>query len=251
MTTVRDILRFTETFAPLSTAADFDNCGVLVGSKEQKVTKALLALDITREVVNEAKDMGAELIISHHPVIFHPLKSIDCESIPYLLAQYGITALCLHTNLDIAQNCGVNVCLAQALGLTDTTLYAEEFILIGKLSSPMSAQEFATYVKECLDAPFVAYTPTDRVIETVALCSGAGGDFYAVAKDKGADAFLTGEAKHHEYLEAAESDVSLVTAGHFSTEDVVINPLKEKLSDEFKEVEFIKSATCKNPFKCV
>lgn len=251
MTTVRDILGFTETFAPLGTAADFDNCGVLVGNKEQEVKKVLLTLDITKDVVEEANNIGAQLILSHHPVIFRPLKSIDCESVPYLLAKYGITALCLHTNLDIAENCGVNICLADTLRLSDQQLFAEDFILTGKLSSPMSVQEFAAYVKELLDAPFVAYTETDRSVSTVALCSGAGGDFYSIAKDKGADVFLTGEARHHEYLEAAASDVPLVTAGHFSTEDVVINPLKEKLSKEFKEVDFVKSETCKNPFKCV
>ena len=93
MTTVKDILNYTESFAPLCTAADFDNCGVLVGSKDCTVTKALLALDITKDVVNEAKEKGAELIISHHPVIFNPLKSLNLESVPYLLAKYGITAI--------------------------------------------------------------------------------------------------------------------------------------------------------------
>lgn len=251
MTTVKDILAFTETFAPLETAADFDNCGMLVGNKEQEVKKALLALDITKDVVNEANEKGAQLIISHHPVIFNPIKSLDADSIPFLLAKYGITALCLHTNLDIAENSGVNVCLANALNLSEQTLFPEDFLLTGKLPSPMTAKEFAAYVKERLGAPFVAYTPTDRAIETVGICSGAGGDFYALAKKKGADAFLTGEAKHHEYLEAAASDVSLVTAGHFHTEDVVITPLKDKLLGEFPDVEFIKSKTCKNPFCCV
>ena len=251
MTTVRDILNSTEAFAPLSTAADFDNCGVLVGSKEQKVTKVLLSLDITKAVVNEAKDMGAELIISHHPVIFNPLKSLDSESVPYLLAKYGIAALCLHTNLDIAEDCGVNVCLADALSLSEQHLFAEDFILTGKLTKAMTTEEFAAFVKDRLSAAYVAYTPSQRTIETVGICSGAGGDFYALAKEKGADAFLTGEAKHHEYLEAAEDDIPLVTAGHFHTEDVVINPLKEKLSRIFPLVEFCKSESGKNPFVCI
>lgn len=251
MTTVKDILNFTETFAPLCTAADFDNCGILVGNKEQETTKVLVALDITKDVVEEAKSMGAELIISHHPVIFNPLKSLNCESIPYLLAQAGITALCLHTNLDIAGNCGVNVCLAEALSLSDTALFADEFILTGNLPEAMSVQKFARYLKTRLGAVCVAYTDSERMIKTVALCSGAGSDFYSVAKEKGADVFLTGEAKHHEYLEAAACDVPLVTAGHFHTEDVVINPLREKLSKEFPEVQFIKSRTCKNPYFCV
>ncbi|MBR3972271.1 MAG: Nif3-like dinuclear metal center hexameric protein [Ruminococcus sp.] len=251
MTTVKDILNFTETFAPLHTAADFDNCGVLVGNKSQEVTKALVALDITKAVVEEAKAIGAQLILSHHPVIFNPLKALDAESVPYILAKANITALCLHTNLDIAENCGVNVCLAEALDLSDTTLFAEDFLLIGKLPEAMSVQKFVRFVKARLGSVCVAYTDSKRTLRTVAMCSGAGADFYHLAKQKGADVFLTGEAKHHEYLEAAACDIPLVTAGHFHTEDVVINPLKEKLAKEFCNVEFIKSETCKNPYFCV
>ena len=102
MITIRDIMDFTESFAPLSTAADFDNCGLLVGSPLTSVSKVLLALDITPEVISEAADMGAELILSHHPVIFNPLRSLDTSSPAYLLASNGVAALCLHTNLDIA-----------------------------------------------------------------------------------------------------------------------------------------------------
>lgn len=251
MTTVKNILEFTETFAPLSAAADFDNCGILVGDPCGEVTKVLLALDITKDVVSEAKEIGAQLIISHHPVIFNPLKALCSDSIPYMLAQWGIAALCLHTNLDIAENCGVNICLAEALSLSDCKLFAEEFVLTGKLPRAMTAKEFALYVKEQLNSPCVSYTPSDRVIETVAMCSGAGGDFYPLAKAKGADVFLTGEAKHHEYLNAAAEDIPLVTAGHFHTEDVVVSPLRDKLAAQFADVEFVKSATGKNPYLCV
>ena len=251
MTTVRDILNFTETFAPLDTAADFDNCGVLVGSKDKTVTKALLALDITKDVVKEAEDIGADLIISHHPVIFRPIKSLCDISVPYLLAQSGITALCLHTNLDIADSYGVNVCLANTLGLTDCKLYKEDFLLMGELSQAMDVKEFASFTKNVLNADAVLYTESNRQIKTVAMCSGAGADAYGLAKEKGADVFLTGEARHHEFIEASECDVPLVTAGHFATEDVVITPLKNKLSDIFADVEFHKSETCKNPYKAI
>lgn len=251
MTTVKDIINYTETFAPLAAAADFDNSGLLVGSKEAQVSRVLLALDITPDVVKEAQMQGAELIISHHPVIFHPVKSLSSNSIPYLLAKAGITALCLHTNLDIAQDCGVNVCLANALELSDCTPFAEDFVLTGKLPCAMSVKDFALYVKEHLGAECVAYTHSQRKIETVAMCSGAGGDFYSLAKEKGADVFLTGEARHHEYLEAAAQDIPLVTAGHFHTEDVVIKPLRDKLSAQFTELEFIISSESKNPFRCV
>ena len=184
MTTVKKILNFTETFAPIMSAADFDNCGVLVGSVYTPVTKVLLALDITREVIEEAKEIGAELIISHHPVIFHPLKNLEKDSVPYLLANSDITALCLHTNLDIAKDCGVNVCLADALSLSDCELYGEEFLLTGKLPKSMSIKEFAEYVKKSLNSTSVLFTDSDREIKTVALCSGAGADFYHLAKER-------------------------------------------------------------------
>lgn len=251
MTTVKDILNYTETFAPISTAADFDNCGILVGSKEAQVTKVLVSLDITTAVAEEAKNIGADLIISHHPVIFSPLKKLSTDSVPYLLAQYGITALCLHTNLDIAEDDGVNICLAKALCLSDIRLFPEDFVCLGELSEPMDTKDFAQFVKDTLKANSVMYTEGSKPIKTVGMCSGSGGDMYHSAVSLGADVFLTGEAKHHEYLEAAETGIPMVVAGHFFTEDIAMLPLKCKLADKFPQVEFIMSSSSKNPYSCI
>ncbi len=251
MITVKDIIDFTESFAPISSAADFDNSGLLVGSDEQEVTKALITLDITPEAVKEASALGAQLIISHHPVIFNPLKKLSTDSVPYLLAQSGITALCLHTNLDIAEDDGVNVCLAKALGLSDIKMFPEEFVCLGVLSEALSTEDFVKLVKSSLHADCVCYTKGDKLIKTVGMCSGAGGDMYHDAIRLGADAFLTGEAKHHEYLEATASGIPLVVAGHFFTEDIAMLPLKNKLSKQFPQVEFIKSTACQNPYFCI
>lgn len=100
MTTIKDILEFFEEFAPVDTAMDFDNCGLLIGSKNKPVSRVLVALDITNEVVDEADRLGAELIISHHPVIFNAIKKLDSSSVPYRLAEKNISAVCMHTNLD-------------------------------------------------------------------------------------------------------------------------------------------------------
>ncbi len=251
MTKIKDIIAFTESFAPISSAAEFDNCGLLVGSADNDVRRVLMALDITSEIVKEAKEKGADLIISHHPVIFNPLKSLSSDSVPFLLAQYGISALCLHTNLDVAVDTGVNMCLAEALGLENTEAFAEEFIFVGTLSEKMSADALAQHIKTSLNAPFVTYTKGSKPIKKLALCSGAGSDMYESALSHGADAFLTGEAKHHEYLYAEEKDVPLIVAGHFSTEDVVITPLMNKLKAEFENIEFFKSEKSHNPFICV
>lgn len=247
MTLIRDIVEFSESFAPFDTAASFDNVGLLVGSENTEVRKVLLALDITKEVVAEAAELGAELIISHHPVIFNPLKNLGSDSVPYLLAKNSLTALCLHTNLDVAINTGVNLCLANALELENITFYEGEFVVSGTLKDEISAEDFAKSAKEKLNASVVSCTLKDKKVKNVFMCSGAGGSEFMKAVELGADVFITGEAHHHNYLESIHEGVSLVVAGHFETEDVVINPLKEKLSKEFEDVEFIKSSVLDSP----
>lgn len=245
MTKIKDILDYTETFAPLSTQADFDNSGLAVGDPEAEINTVLLSLDINPEVVEEARDMNADLIISHHPVIFSPLKRLDSRSVPYLLAKHGISALCLHTNLDRAEVCGVNICLAETLGLSDIKLYPEEFLAIGKPKRVLPVNQIATDVKRSLRCERVEYILGDNIVRTVAVSSGAGGDGFEVAKKLGADLLITGEAKHHELLEAHAENMPVIIAGHFHTEDVVIAPLCEKLSVAFPEVFFKKSENYK------
>lgn len=247
MTQIRDIVDFCESFAPFDSAADFDNVGLLIGSENKNITKVLLALDITKEVIAEAKEMGAQLIISHHPVIFNPLKSMDSQSVPYLMAQNSLSALCLHTNLDIAINTGVNLCLANALELENITFYEGEFVVSGVLRSEMSAEEFAKFAKKKLGAQAVTCTLKDKKVKKIFMCSGAGGSEFMKAVELGADCFITGEAHHHNYLESIHEGVSLIVAGHFETEDIVINPLKEKLQKKFCEVEFLKSESLSSP----
>ncbi len=247
MTIIRDIVEFCESFAPFDTAASFDNVGLLVGSDNKEITKVLLALDITKEVVAEAADMGAELIISHHPVIFNPLKSMNAESVPYLLAEKSLSALCLHTNLDVAINTGVNLCLANTLELENITFYEGEFVVSGTLKKETTAEDFAKFAKGKLKAQAVTCTVKDKKVKTVFMCSGAGGSEFMKAVELGADCFITGEAHHHNYLESIHENVPLIVAGHFETEDIVINPLKEKLKAEFPEVEFIKSKSLTSP----
>ena len=106
MKTINDILNFFEEFAPCATQMSFDNAGLIVGDKYTAVSRVLVALDITEDVVNEAESLGCELIISHHPVIFAPIKRLSPSSVPYLLAQKGISAVCMHTNLDLGEKFG-------------------------------------------------------------------------------------------------------------------------------------------------
>ena len=116
MTSVQEILGFLNELAPFDTQESWDNSGLLIGSADQAVTVAALALDITTETVQLAQQAGAQLLISHHPVIFHPIKRVQANDPVYALIAAGLTAVCAHTNLDAAQG-GVNDCLAQLLGL--------------------------------------------------------------------------------------------------------------------------------------
>lgn len=243
MTYIKDILNFTDSFAPLSEAMDFDNCGIIVGTGNAEVTKAVVALDITKEVVAEAVRKNAQLIISHHPVIFNPIKSVNSDSVVYKLAENKIGALCLHTNLDLSPEFGVNTCLADAVGVKNYAFADGECMLIGELENEIPAKEFAKNVKNALNCKGLRYVDNGNV-KTVAMCSGSGGEYVELAKEYNADVLLTGEIKHHEILLANELGLSVIDAGHFKTEDIVIEPLCQKLKGKFPDVEFIKSTEC-------
>lgn len=248
MNTIKEILDFTETFAPLNSAMDFDNCGVLVGNKNTPVNKALLCLDITKEVVLEAINKNAQLIISHHPVIFSGLKAIDTDDIPYMLINNNLSALCLHTNLDLSEIFGVNTCLADALNLSDVKCFMDKdkeiCLAVGKTEQDYSESEFAKFVKTVLNCKGVRYTEIGTKIKTVAVSSGSGGGELYTAKSLGADVLVTGEIKHNQILDANRLGISIVDAGHFKSENIVIAPLAKKLQEKFPDTEFEISDTC-------
>ena len=187
-------------------------------------------------------------MVSHHPVIFEPLRALEPDTAPYLLAQTGIAALCLHTNLDRAER-GVNAALASALGLKNTVLYPDDFLIVGEPERPMSAYEFAGLVKDRLGAPSVRYTAGK--VSRVAVSSGGGGEGVELSRKYGFDAFVTGELKHHQYLLAAERGIAAFDAGHFSTENVVIKPLRDMLAEALPDAGFIISESCSCPYKSV
>ena len=239
MTTVQDIVRFLDSIAPFDTQESWDNSGLLVGSAAQEVTVAALALDITTETAAMAKQAGAQVLISHHPVIFYPIKRVPASDPVYALAAAGLTAVCAHTNLDAAQG-GVNDCLAQLLGLENVetlpTPSGGSILRRGTLPKELNAREFGVLVSEKLGSP-AAVADGGRPIRTVAVCGGAGGEFAEEVADL-ADALVTGEAKHHQYLLARQLGLTLVTAGHFETENPVIAPLAERLRRAFPNVTF-------------
>ena len=353
MVKVKDVYDFIDSLAPFDCAMDFDNSGLLVGNINLEVNSVLVSLDITNEVVNEAKSIGANLILSHHPVIFNSIKNIYSDSVVHNLIKGNISAICAHTNLDIANDIGVNTCLAKVLNIKNIkplSVYKTEkynkivvFVpeenskdiintmarhgagllgnysecsfssegkgtfrpnknsnpyigecgrfeeikesrvemicsksktqkaidamlnvhpyevpaydifetsavesdialgLVGDLCCKVSADEFAHYVKDKLKCNGLRYFNFNDNIKTIALCSGAGGNLISNAIEKGFDAFVTGEIKHHEILLAEKNNITVIDAGHFKTEDVVIKPLIKKLKQKFDGINFIKS----------
>ena len=234
---IKEIYNYLDTIAPFDTAAEWDNCGFSVGSLDSDVNKVLVALDVTDDVINTAVNCGAQLVITHHPLLFAPVAQIEANSLVYKAVKSGVTFVAAHTNLDIATG-GVNDCLARKVGITNLKQsQVDDFLKIGEID-PCTPQEFALRVKNALGGK-VSFTENNDVIKTVALCSGGGGDLIDAAHREGADAFLTGEAKHHELLHANHVGTDLFVAGHYETEVIVCEALCDVLSQKFPEIEFV------------
>ena len=244
MPSVQEIFETLASWAPLELQMDFDNSGFLVGRRDKPVHRALLALDITEEVIREAMEMGAELIISHHPLIFRPLKSLTGEGPGWktlLLAENGLAAICMHTNLDIAEG-GVNDVLIRLLGAEpEGPVDAEGCGRVGTLPEPMRLKEFLQRCKERLNAKGLRYVDGGRPVSRLGVLGGAGGDEFRDALAKGCDTYVTADVKYHVFLEAVEEGVNLIDADHFCTENPVIPVLAQRLRRAFPDVDFLVS----------
>lgn len=239
--TVKDIFDFINTIAPFEKQCEWDNSGLIVGSFDSEIKKIGVVLDITPDAINYAAKKGIDLIVSHHPVIFRAVKTFFADSPAYMLAKNGICAICAHTSLDIAKG-GVNDALADALGFENAVPLSDsgetEMIRIAEIDE-ISGDELAKLVAEKLSTG-VQLADSKKAIKKIALCGGAGGDFIDAVISAGCDAYITGEAKHHEFLQALECGVSLLAAGHFETENPVVAVLAEKIRNSFDcDVEII------------
>lgn len=232
--TIQEIFHYLNDRAPMDTAEGWDNPGMLVGNPHREVNCVLVALDATAGAVDTAEAVGAQLIVTHHPVIFAPLKRLTADSIPYRLAAAGIDLIAAHTNLDKAAG-GVNDTLAARLGLADVAVTADEYTRIGTLPEAMSARDFAAHVAGVLDTA-VRYSG-DKEVKTVAVCGGSGGDFMLRCIGS-ADAYVTGEVRHHEWL-AAAGNINVIEAGHYATEVPVVDTLTAWLTEAFPDLTVI------------
>ncbi|MCH5175553.1 MAG: Nif3-like dinuclear metal center hexameric protein [Prevotellaceae bacterium] len=245
---VKEIFGALEEFAPLALQDGYDNAGLQIGlAEDAEATGALLCLDVTEEVVEEAVSKGCNLIVSHHPLLFRALKSIAADD--YVgrtvmkAIRSGVAVYAAHTNLDSAMD-GVNWKIAEKLGLKNLewlspkgeykrngeALTAGEG-LVGMLPQAMNKKVFFEYVKETFGLKSLRVNDAEKEkVERVALCGGAGAFLIHKAVAKGADAFLTGEIGYHRFF-GMESDIILMEMGHYESEQYTVEVLRDILSN--------------------
>lgn len=237
MSSAKDIYSYIDKIAPFSSQLEWDNSGFLIKNESKTVNKVLVTLDIAADVLSEAVNGGFDLIVSHHPVIFKALSQVSTDDISYKCIKNNVAVISAHTNFDIAKN-GVSQVLADKLILNDIFCDEDSLIRIGTLNNDMTPQEFAEFAKKHLNAS-VRFNNISKKIKKVAVCGGAGSDFWKLAMHMGADALLTGEVKYHEFIDAQDCNFMLVEAGHYETEFPAVIELCNILSSEFKDVEFV------------
>ena len=252
---VQQVLEILEQIAPPELACSWDNVGLLVDAG-RPVTSIMTALDITADVVRDAAESGCELIVSHHPVIFDPLKRLCPADVPYQLVQAGISAICMHTNLDAAEG-GVNEVLAGIFGMRDWEVFADGCGRVGEVE-PITVPELARKAQAVLGgrcnrprsgpAVQVKFADTGRTVKRLAVISGAGGSMFEDALAVGADCLLTGEANHHHALDAKRLGLSLIAAGHYATEFPVTAAVAAALRTALPELEVLVSTENRDPY---
>lgn len=264
MVSVKEIEAFYDSVAPFYMKFGFDNIGHLVGFKDAPVSKVLVALDITDEVVDEAVGMGAELIVSHHPLIWEPLKRVVDDDIKgrkiIKMIQNGISAICLHTNMDSAE-AGVNGFLMCAIGITGSEYLAPHGVhpdgnpygvaRYGELSQAVELEEFLLRLKKDLGANGLRYISGGKKVHRVACCGGAGAGDMMKAIEAGCDTYVTADLKYDHFLTAKEMGLNLIDADHYCTENLIVAPLAIWLKQRWPELEIATSKVHKQPIKFI
>ena len=250
MATVKDILQFIESIAPVELKMEWDNVGLLCGRSDKEVRAVLVALDPFPHVCDEAAEIDADLLVTHHPLIFEPLKAVTeqttvGQSIMKLIAK-DIAAINAHTNLDCAVG-GVNDTLAQRLELTEVSVIGNGHLLrAGQFDSSLSA--FLEHVKAKLGCEGLRYVDGGKPVHRVAVGGGSCGSELQAVIDAGCDTFVTADVKYNQFWDAKTFGVNLIDAGHFQTENPVCTVLAEKLQTAFPEIKVILS---KNHTDCM
>jgi len=259
---VGEILDYINEFAPWKYAEDWDNVGLMLGSRKCQVKKLMVCMDVTSKTVKEAIDQKVDLIVSHHPFLFSKLNSIDFDSVKgYQISELIKNNICVisaHTNLDVAIG-GVNDTLAQAVGLTDTGILKsyvpKGFSIdlgigkIGELSNQLSFKEFIDMVKQNLQIKnlrIIGVQP-ESVKNAAVFCGSFDGDLETI-KRSNVDVLITGDIKYHTALDAEEMGLCIIDAGHFSSEHLIVDKLKLFLKNKFYNIDVVCSELEIDPF---
>ena len=255
--TIRRIVDALETLAPLAYQEDYDNAGLQVGLIDDEVTGVLLCLDITEDIVAEAVRKGCNLVVSHHPLIFRPLKNVTGATYQQRCVmeavRHGIALYSAHTNLDNARD-GVNYRIASKIGLRDLEWIEEKPAsgdcfgsgVIGTLPSPEKAADFLLRLKDVFGVRCLMHTdPSGLMLRRIALCGGSGSFLMDAARAKGADAFITGEISYHHFFDA--DGMLLIAMGHYQSEQFTKDLMRDFLAARFPELRIEMTSIDTNP----
>lgn len=252
MPTVREIEAALFELAPREGAMDWDNVGHLLGDPGQEVRRCMVALDITHAVAEEAIAAGCQLIVSHHPIMnckWSQVQTVRDDtfqgSLLTRLLRANVSAICMHTNLDVAEG-GVNDVLARALGIREPERFTSEGVgRCGWRAEPMALPDFVRLVSKTLGCNGVRYAGAGKPVHRVAVGGGACGEFEDAAIAAGCDTFVTSDLSYHQFVDAKAKGVNLVDAGHFPTEDPVCEAVITFLAGRFTNLQVQKSASHK------
>ena len=247
-----------ERFAPLPLQESWDNAGLQVGLTETEVSGALLCLDVTEQIVDEAVRKGCNLIVSHHPLLFRGLKTIsdltDVQRTVMKAIQQQVCVVSMHTNMDNAK-AGVNFKIAEKLGLQQVQFFASKTVdgieagsgVVGVLTEPLAADDFVKAVKKAFDVECALCNQLlRRPIQKVAICGGAGDFLLDAALAEGADAFITGEMHYHQYF-GYEQRIQICVIGHYQSEQFTTEIFRDIILRECSGVKTCIAETCTNP----
>jgi len=245
---IQSLINALEEVAPPVLQESYDNAGLIAGSATWEATGAVLCLDATEEVIDEAIGLGFNVVIAHHPIVFRPLKRFTgasyIERALIRAIKNDVAVYAAHTNIDNVLHRGVNAKIAERLGLTDTRVLSPRADtgsfppdtgsgLIGRLAEPVSGNDFLRLLKERMKAGVIRHTPLlDSPVETVAVCGGSGGFLLPQAIAQGAGFFVTADYKYHEFFDA-EGRIVIADIGHFESEQFTIELFYEILSEKF------------------
>ena len=237
--TIQNIYDLLNAVAPFDTQEPYDNSGLLVGSPSREVTGVLFALDVTEAVIQEAVSLGANLIVTHHPLMFDAVRRVTDETfegrLVMRLIREEIGLISSHTCLDKAPG-GINDALAECCALLD--VQGEDFVRVGTLPQPMKAGELKEYLAAALNTDVRLMGDPEKEVSRLGMCSGAGSSEWEACVRLGAQAFLSGEIKHHLALAMADAGIPCFECGHFATEQPGIFALADALQSGLNQVQY-------------